>query len=290
MHISGKIAAWLVALGIVISIYFSAKAFALRDKWMQVAQENEKKIKENDEELAKKRKLLNEKKVEFARTMLGWDRQWSDVQVAGNPQTGLTLGIGTGKGVQPDQVLYVFVLNADNQTPTYVGDFKVSKPGDAQVDVKPYSRRRPNDPKQLPSQSARVRTMLPNAYLARLGGLDEQLLAADLTITGNKEELDRQALLLQQAESLIAARMAEIDGNPKLEGKQIPPVHTKGLLTSIADEDEARNAALIEADRLMRALKKSRDEFAETRKDNEQRVQSLPKPVPQEPAVGSAGR
>ena len=51
-----------------------------------------------------------------------------------------------------------------------------------------------------------------------------------------------------------------------------------------------RNAALIEAYRLMRALKKSRDEFAETRKDNEQRVQSLPKPAPQEPAVGAAGR
>ncbi len=290
MHISGKIAAWFVALGIVVSIFFAAKALAVRDAWMQVAQANEKKIKENEEELAKKRKLLVEKKVEFARTMLGWDRQWPNVQVAGNPQTGMTLGIGTGSGVQPDQVLYVFVQNADGQTTTYVGDFKVSKPGEAQIDVKPYSRRRPDAPKQLPSQIARVRTILPNAYLARLGALDQQMLAADLTITSNKEELDRQAVLLQQAEGLIATRMAEIDGDPNLQGKQIPAVHIKGLLTSIADEDEARNAALIEADRLMRALKRARDKFAATRKQNEQRVQSLPKPAPVDPAVGAAGR
>src|SRR5262249_14849342 len=121
MHISGKIAAWLVALGIVAAIFFSAKTFAIRDAWMKLAQDNEKKIRENDDEIAKRQKELNEKKVDYARTMLGWDRQWSNVQIAGNPTTGLTLGIGTDSGVQADQVLYVFALNADGVTTAYVG-------------------------------------------------------------------------------------------------------------------------------------------------------------------------
>jgi len=290
MHISGKLAAWLVALGIVASVYMSAKAFSIRDAWMKIAQENEKKIKENDEEISKKTKLLSEKKIDYARTMLGWDRQWSNVQIAGNPVTGLTLGIGTDGGVQPDQVLYVFAQNADGLTTTYLGDFKVTKPGGAQVDVKPNSWRRPNDSKQLPSQMARVRTLIPNAFQARLGALDQELLAVDLTIAGNKDELARQGLLFEQTEKLIAARMAEIDGNPQLAGKQLPAVNIKGLLTSIFEEDEARNAALLEADRLMRALKRARDDFAAIRRDNEQRVQSLPRPAPQEPTVGAAGR
>ncbi len=67
MHISGKIAAWLVAVGIVVSIYFSAKALAVRDAWMKLAQDNEKKIRENNEEIAKRIKILDESRFESCR-------------------------------------------------------------------------------------------------------------------------------------------------------------------------------------------------------------------------------
>lgn len=288
MHISGKVAAWLVAVGIGVSIYFSARAFAIRDAWMKLAQDNEKKIRENDEEIAKRIKILDESRSKLARTMHGWDRYWPDVQIAGNPQTGLTLGVGTGKGVQTDQVLYVFVPDA-NGTSTYVGDYKVSAPGENQVQTKPNSRRRPTDAKQVQAQNARVRTLLPNSSLARLAALDVQLLAAEQTIESNALDLDAQKKLLEQTDSLIAARTAELDGNPKLQDQPLPEVDIKGLLTAIVEEEEARSAALLEGDRLMRALKQARDKFARIRKENEERVLSLPTSAAA-PAAASATR
>ena len=41
MHVSGKIAAWLVAVLIIVAVVFASKAFAVRDAWMQQAQKNE---------------------------------------------------------------------------------------------------------------------------------------------------------------------------------------------------------------------------------------------------------
>ncbi len=184
MHVSGKVAAWLVVVGIGVAVFFSAKTLAIRDAWMKIAQDNEKKIRENDEEIKKREKILDESRSKLARTMLGWDRYWPDVQIAGNPQTGLTLGIGTGKGVQADQVLYVFVPNA-NGTSTYLGDYKASAPGDNQVQAKPNSRRRPADGKQVQAQNSRVRTLLPNAFL-------ERLKAARLAVAGRRVD-DRLA-------------------------------------------------------------------------------------------------
>src|SRR5262249_9588702 len=132
MHISGKIAAWFVAIGIVASVYFSAKMLSIRDAWMKIAQENEKKIKENDEEIAKQVRSRDEKRTQLARTMFSWDRYWNDVAIAGNVAGDLNLKVGTSQGVQKDQVLYVFVPNADG-TWAYVGDFKVVNAADATV-------------------------------------------------------------------------------------------------------------------------------------------------------------
>src|SRR5262249_9096537 len=105
MHISGKIAAWFVAIGILVSVYFAAKKLSIRDGWMKIAQENEKKIKDNDEEIAKQIRIRDEKRTQLARTMFSWDRYWNDVQIVGTAADTLTLRIGTSQGVQKDQVL-----------------------------------------------------------------------------------------------------------------------------------------------------------------------------------------
>ena len=135
-----------------------------------------------------------------------------------------------------------------------------------------------------------MRTLIPQSHQTRLGALDQQLLAALLTKETNQQELARQGVLLAQSEKLIEARLAEINGNPALANLAIPDVHITGLLTSIVEEEESRNAALLEADRLMRQLKRARDKFAEIRHDNERRVEGLPQPGPRpSPTVGSTG-
>src|SRR6516162_8100173 len=122
MHISGKIAAWLAAVGILVAIYMSAKAFAVRDAWMQLAQKNEAEIKKNDETIAEKTRKYEDDRAKLARTMHGWDRYWVDIPAAVTPQGELNLKLGTDNGLQPEQVVYVFV-NQDG-TSTYAGDFK----------------------------------------------------------------------------------------------------------------------------------------------------------------------
>ncbi len=286
MHISGKIAAWLVAVGIVIAAYMSVKAFAVRDAWMQLAQKNEAEIRKNDEIIAEKTRKFEDDRAKLARTMHGWDRYWADIPAAVNQQGDLSLQLGTDRGLQPDQVLYVFMPKEDGSS-VYVGDFKVTRAAANQIQARPNSRRRSGDAK-AGQFAARVRTLLPIQYLSRLETLNQQLLAAELTIGTNKDELDRQQKLFDQTEKLIAARMAEINGNPELAGKSLPSVHIKGLLTSIVEEEEARNGALIEADKLRRALKQARDRFAQVRRENQDRLQSLPQPSASEPTVGAA--
>jgi hypothetical protein len=276
MHTSGKVLAGLLIVGLGVAFHASAKAYAVRDAWMKLAQDNEAAIKKNDEEIAVKTRTLKDKRNEFARTMIGWDREWIAPAARLEQNGSISLQIGTNQGMQPGQVLYVFAPNADG-TSVYVGDFKVERTNEGGTQANPNSRRRPMDFKQAQFQNARVRTLIPNQYVKRLNDLDQLLLDAELSIRTNKEELARQGRLSEQVEKVIAARLAELNGNPDKANQQIPPVHINGLLTSIVSEEEARNAALIEADRLMRELKKTRDEFQMIRKENQQRVDSLPK-------------
>jgi hypothetical protein len=290
MHISGKIAAWLVAVGILVAFYFSVKAHAVRVKWMELAQKNEAEIKKNEDEIAKKIKLRDEKRALLARTMFGWDRYWLDVPVTGDPAGTFSMQLGASRGIQQNQVVYAFLPNADGTSSTYLGDFKVTKVGDAAADMTPNTRRRPTDSQKLNAPNARIRTTIPTPFVARLGALDQQLLGAELTLATNNNELKRQALLLDQTEQMIATREGELNGNPALANKALPAVNVVGLLTAMVEEEEARNAALIEGRRLMEALKAARDEFATVRKKNADRVQLLPQPAAPAPAAGAGGQ
>jgi hypothetical protein len=286
MHVSGKILAGLVVVALLGAFYMTTKAFYVRDKWMQLAQENEAAIKKNAEELEAKTRTRNEKRADFARTMLGWDREWNSAGAILDDTGRIGLNIGSNQQVQAGQLLYVFAPNADG-TSVYLGDFTVDKLFDAGIQAVPNSRRRPADLKAGQFPSARVRTMIPNPYVKRLGDLDQDLLNAELSIRTNKEELARQGRLSEQADKLIAARLFELNGPADGDNQQaraVPEVYNRGLLTSIVSEEEARNAALIEADRLMRELKKTRDEFQAIRKDNLQRVNSWPKATPAQSA------
>ncbi|MBI3862930.1 MAG: hypothetical protein HY290_13650 [Planctomycetia bacterium] len=277
MHKSGIVLAVFVILGTLGAIFMSSKAFAVRDAWMKQAQDNEAAIRKNDEEIAARKLTLRDKRNDYARTMFGWDREWMAPAARVEQNGNITLQVGTGQGVQPGQLLYVFAPNAEGTASVYIGDFKVDKANEQGCQAIPNSRRRPSDYKEAVLQNVRVRTMVPREYIAPLETVDQRLLDAELAIRSNKDELARQGRLMAQAEKLIATRMKELNGNEDLANEDIPEVNIKGLLSSIVSEEEVRNAALIEADRLMRLLKKTRDEFQAIRKENQKRVDSLPK-------------
>ncbi|MBS0261009.1 MAG: hypothetical protein JSS02_03560 [Planctomycetes bacterium] len=274
MHVTGKILAGFVIVAFLVSFYMTTKTLAVRDAWMKLAQDNEATIKKNDQDIALKTRTLQEKRADYARTMIGWDREWVSAGAVVDQGGRLGLQIGTSQGIQPGQVLYVFAP-VDDATSVYLGDFKVEQANEQQTRALPNSRRRAADLKEGQFQNVRVRTMIPNQYVKRLGDLDQSLLTAELSIQSQQEELARQARLAEQAEKLIASRLAELNGKPELANVRVPDVHIRGLLSSIVAEEEMRNAALIEADRLSRELKRTRDEFNTVRQENLKRVEGL---------------
>src|SRR5689334_6657164 len=110
MHTSGKVLAWFVVVGALAVIFLSAKTLYIRSEWMKVAQKNEADIRKNEEQILLKTRQLDALKSEFARSMLGWDRYWPEVPSHLNQKGELQLSLGTGYGVQGDQVLYIFGL------------------------------------------------------------------------------------------------------------------------------------------------------------------------------------
>jgi hypothetical protein len=287
MHTSGKVLAWFVVVGSLAAIYLSAKTLGVRKAWMEAAQKNEADFLKNQEQIFAKTRELTAKRAELARTMLGWDNYWPEVDVRVNADGTILTGLGTTLGLKPDQVVYVFAPQADGSS-KYVGDFKLNNVRETQSGGKANWFLHAGD--LTPGQfKARLRTMIPNQHQARLGALDQQLLAANLVVVSNQAELERQAELLKQSEQLIAKRLSEINGDADLQGKKLPEVHVKGLLAAMRDEEEARNAALIESDQLMRDLKHTREEFMRTLKANRQLTEALPGGVAPEPKVGSVG-
>jgi hypothetical protein len=286
MHISGKILAWFVVIGGGAAIFLSAKTLAVRRGWMEQAQKNEAAFRQKQEQVATKTRQLSDARGNLARTMLGWDRYWADVTGIVNPQGGLQLSIGSGHGVQPEQLLYVFAVTPDGKS-TYVGDFKVANVADAQCAVRPNWRVRQGDISVAAQFACRVRTMVPSQYQSRLAVLDQQLLAAEQLVASNQVELERQAQIIARAEALIGERLKEINGDPALQGKPLEPVHIEGLLTSMIAEEELRNTALREADDLARLLKKTRERFERILADNKRASEKLSTQNRDDPAVGA---
>jgi hypothetical protein len=287
MHTSGKVLAWVVVLGAACAIWLSAKALGVRNAWMQVAHTNEANFLANQEKIRVKTLEVDHKRSELARTMLGWDRYWNNIDARLNRS--LQLGIGTSDGVKPEQVLFIFAINADGSS-RYVGDFKVAdRITETSCTANPNWLRQSGD--ITPGTfKARVRTLIPNQFQARLAAIEQQAIAAEQAFLSNQAELDRQKQLTEQTEKLIAARLTELNGDPALEGKPLPPVNIKGLLAALVDEEEARNAALVTVDQLLRELKTTRERFVETLNANRRLTESLPRPAPADATVGAAGR
>lgn len=287
MHNSGKAFAWILVLGCLAAIYLSAKALGVRNAWMAAAQKAKETNDKNLAEISAKSLALELKQKEYDRLMLGWDRYWPEVPTNLDPASGtIRMAIGTNQGLKANQVVFAYMVNPDG-TSNFVGDFRVVRIGDAAADARPNWRVRPGELQaaRVAPGVWRIRTLIPNQYQTRFAELDQQILTAEQSMAGHQNALERQMKLLAEADKRVGARLSEINGNPALDGKQIPGVFIKGLLTSLAEEDEARNSALREADELLHKLKKTRETFEDVLKQNRALTNSLPQPAP--PTVGA---
>lgn len=277
MHVLGKVLLFFVFAGAAAAVFLSARALEIRSKWMDKAQKLEKQVQDNEVALKEKRATLQQTRNEFSRVMLGWDRMFPGIGGGVQPNGVAQLSVGR-PFLEDKQVVQLFAVDAAGQS-LYLGPFKVTALADNRSGLAANWRVRPGDIPNLPGGvTFRVRTLVPPSYPARFDELEVQLSAADERVAANQRELEAQTAQIQVAEEHLALRLKEINGDADLKGKDLPPEAIEGLLAVIVTEEEARNAALAEDDRLRRRLKEAIDAFNKTRAENGRLANGLPQP------------
>lgn len=280
---------FLAIVGAIVALLFSSWYLDIRSQWMAKAQKLEQEYTENIEKVQNSRAKLAAKQKEVTRTMLAWDRYWTkingSVSDAGKGQ--VTLDIGTNRGLQDKQVVYVFELDADGKS-NYYGAFRVATAREDRCSLEPIWRMRPGDVPEK-GTSWRIRTMIPAHYGTRISDLEAQFLIADEDLRIQEGELKRQQEAITVAQEHLELRLGEINGVKELEGKPLPAEVIKGLLSVMVEEEEVRNKALAAVDDLLRKLKVANERFERIRRENSQLAGSLPQPAAATEAGKEAG-
>ena len=283
MHISGKILAALVALLGVGGIYLTAKTLVVRQGWMEQAQKNQAELEKKRAELVTANAERDRKRAEFVRAIVGWERAYEgnavQVEVDANGNFAID-GVGTANGVATDDVLYVFVPGQEAGTSLFLTAVKVAQVADNRVNAAPYVRIRQGE-LQATGQKfpARIRKLVPTRFQNEIASIDQRLLLLEQSLANATADQTFLKDLQDRTDLLIAERMKELNGNPELEGANVPDVYRAGLLASIASEEELRNAALLEADLMLRRLLRTRQRLEEVLDSNNEMARTLPQPV-----------
>jgi hypothetical protein len=249
---------------------------------MEAVQKLEKQYTETQPKLEAKRLALRQLRGEYARVTLGWDRYSPPLDATAGQNGALNLTIGAGAGIQQNQVLYVFAATPEGAS-QYVGAFKATTVRDNSSTLVPNWRLRPGDLPAAAKFICRLRTMIPPQYQEVDDDYEVRLAVADELVAQHQRELDQQTAQIQVATEHLDLRLKEINGDPSLDGKELPPEQIQGLLAVIQTEEDGRNAALEQNDHLRRELKKTGEAFESIRRQNERLVDSLPQPSPPPP-------
>jgi hypothetical protein len=295
MHWLGKTLAVFVAIGALAAGYFSMKTLQVRTAWMTKVRQEQKKYEENIGKLQKSRAAMLAVRDDLVRTMLEWDRYWNEVDaiIADRAKGSVRVSIGTNMGLQDKAFVHAFATQPDGNT-AYVGAFRVALVRENEAAIEPSERVRDVDLKRLETfsgQKWRIRTQLPAEHVQRFRELEIQLAVNDELLQSKTNDLRRNDALIKVANDHRTFRTREIEGDPAAQGQQLPDQYVSGLLVVLAKEEEARNAAVKEVDRLLRELKKTNDQFDQIREENRKLAEGLPRPAAttSEP-VASTGR
>lgn len=164
----------------------------------------------------------------------------------------------------------------------YLGMFVVTSADADRSSLAPDERFTPERLAALTSGTCRVRTLIPTEYEQYFTKLEQQFLVLDETIAANQADIQRHEEQRLVAEEELASRRKEIEGDPAMKGRTLPPEHIDGLLATLATEEEGRNSALELVKSLQTRLKDTVERTAEIRTQLVQLVQSLPQPREQQ--------
>lgn len=300
MHISGKIAAFLVILLGGTAFVLTTQLLDFRQSWLKQVDANQKTLVTAVQTTATKRKELAKLQAEYDRLMLGWDTYFGPVQAAGDPATGtLNLNIGTpllnekkdkdGKPVLP--LVYAFQPSADGKSFEYVGEFRVEQLAAGRSALKANWRIRPADSAMWKlGANWRIRTRIPSSDKHQFDQFSLMFSDADERINANTNELQRtRDEFSKKIKLALANRENELKGFEAYEADRgkIEDELIDGVLATMVKEEEARNAALLEADQLRHELNKTVEGFEKLNGDNTKAAAGLPQGEPAAPKTAA---
>ncbi len=262
----------IILLGGAFGVVLAANLLKVQASWVtalnDVKEQNAKTI--DDVELQRE-KLLDAQET-LTQVNLGWDRYWNNVQTVPNPAQGtLQVSIGSDNGLSirkspsgdtVEPILYAFQPTAEGGF-EYVGPFVAREENIRQNNtlLEPFWRfvtddqGRPESAEWRPGQW-RFRTQIPAAHKIEFDSTVARF-ATDLnTFRETQAAIRKQDESFKAANEQLERRNTELLGTHDANAKVDPlrPELTTGLVSAIAEEEEARNALQVEVDALRRSI------------------------------------
>lgn len=295
MHILGKILTWLLVPLAFCAIVLAATMVKYRGSWLQKIEAETARNHELAAKLAIAEAAVRARENELAVATLGWDRYWNlpgaDVGINPDGSAGVR-NLGTAMGfvlpaAQGGQtpVAYIFRQDGPQGDAHYIGEFQPVPGGlrENELGLVLARRARPNEAARWRQTVAdgfwRIRTLIPAAYANSFADMYTEFNRADENLAAKQKSLELQEQLYRVAQEHLSYRLQELLGPPNPPANLDPadkfPEFKIGLLASIDREEELRDLALAELDRLRRQVKAANDRFQFLIDDNRARMDQL---------------
>lgn len=209
-----------------------------------------------------------------------WGEVWNNVPTAlqGNDGT-LTIGAGTKQLIRDKMVLHGFQLGEG--TSLYQGSFSVVSANEAGAVLKPNWRALPEDISTWKGGPWRWRNEIPPGYQ---DSIDNQLLSIvkqTEVLATRRRDVDGQQVLLGAAQDSLKKREAALVGGEGLaKGNNVTAEYREGLVVTVEQTEEERNATLRKIDDLRRKIRTVEADILRLQGENTDLAQRLPDPTP----------
>jgi hypothetical protein len=246
---------------------------------MKQLQEAKASEDQSAQKVADARQAFEESRADLEREMLRWDRYLVVKGAFDATTNAIVVSAGKTIGIQPNTELYAFQLD-NNGGSTYVGSFNAADVTANESGLKATFPVRAEDVPSWNGQSFRLRTVIPSTFVSQFADLQAKLVNQDELLKKQEKNLATQAELATAARDQRDTRVAELLGGGGGAGGD----KAAGLVTSINQADDQRNASLMRVDELRRKILEAKAHVNSLIQDNNNLAASLPGQLPREHA------
>ena len=284
MHTLGKVFAFLVVVAAIAAAVLTSKLVVVRNSWTAKSVALRKKTTADIPKIEALELKIDGLKSEIFRSRELWGDFWGNVETRiMDPAQGILLvNIGSRERLSPELAIHGFELGPDG-TSIYRGSFSPLEIADGNATLKPNWRATPEDVADWKPGIWRWRNAIPSGYTENIDGQFLAILAQEETLADRRRTLSGQNVLLEQANSGLKLREAELVGGAELEkSPTVTAEFRDGLVPTIEQTEEDRNKTLEKVDELRRKVRQIQEEIDGLKKDNTALVRKLPGGAPTE--------